>query len=153
MGEAKNKILAALIFLFGIVITYVAYDLILVLPTHLNNTLQLMIFWTGLISVWVTTIILTPLYLAIAKHDINEFGIAKGIGIFITGITLMIIGWNMLPDIFTALANAGGFTITNQLEGIIWFGAILMFILTCIILPIYIIAESLQIKWETIKGS
>jgi len=140
VNKFQGTILGMFVFLFGLVMTYYTWNMIVGFYELIDSTLLKVIWTFGFLCMWILNIIVIP-YLLIIGSGVKYGNAAKGVIIFLVASFCTLLSYYIIPPIIEALDDItefGDLTIVGEL---IWFGLILFWVLSLIVYPIFIILK------------
>ena len=141
MAKLKLGIQAVLGLIIGLLVTVLGWYIVPALSDILPITSLKTIFWIGVISYWITAVIISPL-LMIMGGKVNFKGSVLGLIAFIAGYILSLIIYYTAGYILEALDAVFP---NSTFLSIGWFGVYVIWILGLIIAPLYLtIKDSLS---------
>lgn len=129
--------------IFGVITLYLGWYMIPVIANVLPSNALKIVFWVGIIEIFVLCFLVTP-YLTITGKIDSLKGALKGFLAFAIGTMVTTIANFIVPNLIDVMGNVFSFNVAGQ---IIWVGMFGLGILTMIILPAYFtIREYLESK-------
>lgn len=138
----RGKIWGILTAILGIGFLYVTYYQIPGWLSFMPDSYLKTLFWIGYIAQIIIAIVIKPFLIIVRDEEGSPFAPIQGITMFILGILLSISLYYVFDTFFgTSGVFTGDMALQGDLTGIMWFGYILITLLSMVIGPIYLAFE------------
>jgi hypothetical protein len=137
MQDMKNSVAGILGALIGMILTVFGWYLIPALSEMLPITSLKAIFWTGLLSYWILSVIITPMLMIMGGKGSFK-GVIKGFGFFLIGYIVSLISYYVAPPIIEALDSIWSSSVFTSLG---WLAIYLIWILSMLVIPSYLVIK------------
>jgi hypothetical protein len=153
MSSIKNKTIAAITAISGILILYLSWDMqTSILTSQSGNDgalsvgfIRILVYLT-MVMAWVLWIFIMPYRIATSETEVKDFKqVTKALGAIIGAIGFMLVGFPMLGFVADVVEGMAGSIITGTVKEIIYFTIIGIAILAGLVYPWYV-ANSVTVK-------